>query len=1126
MDRLRAHPTLGGLGVSTACLILTAHASTLLRGGDIPPPTAPPAAATWLDITVADAAGRPFEGAFVMASPSVGASRAAGELAPEKVRHTVTGRDGRARLEALPPGPWTLTIHARGFVTRSLRRVSSGPLAVRLDKGGVVTGRVVSSDGGRPISGAKVAAASDVPLPPGWPEEATRNVALTDAQGRFRLEGIGPSPLILSARAPGRAIGRRPEVKAGDRVEIVLFPGSTLRGAVRDDDGRPVSGALVRAEADRFWGVHPPPERTDAQGRFEMAGVTPGEYTVVAREAGRAPAFGRAVVEPEAEASVTLVLSDGGFVTGRVVDEQGRPLRGRVRVDVVDDLGLSASIGDLVATESKDDGTFVLGPLPIGGLGLAASAPRHATRRVHALVGAPGRTVDLGDVTLEAGLAIGGRVRDGEGRALPGATLTAWSEAPGGRPPVEAETDEGGAFVLSGLEAGRYRVNVTAPGYARATVRAEAGGEPLEVVIEAGGEIAGRVLDARGRPVRDGLVGAKARDGSALDPRSYEGSADPADGSFRLDGLAAGTYDLEARASGHGAALVANVRVVAGRTTEVGALTLVHGGVVSGTVVDAEGQGIPGVSVYAETDPSRLTEDLGSQTDSTGAFEIRGVPAGRVLVRAVHPSFTAGGVPEVRVDPASEPVPVRIVLGRGARIEGRVRHRDGRPFTAGRVIVSSSDPSAAYGWPEPVPLDDGGAFVAEHVPPGGARVHVLAFTPRTTPMSAGAVTTLSPIAIQAVELREGETATVDVALRDVVVAGRVTRGGQAAAGIRVSVSSGPSRSISFSGLRGAPPPTAAGPPPLAAMTREDGGYELLAFVPGPARVGLAAVASGQGFPAREVTIPDTDRFALDLEIAEAAVSGVVVDRDAGAPLPDVSLRLAPVDGRGHPGASGRSGPDGRFGIGAEAGDYVLSAELPGRVRVVLPVSVGLTGVADVRVEMERGLAIVGRLLDAAGRPAAEQLVVAIGADGFEQAATRADGSFRMEGLTDRPYALSVGSTLAGFATRRGVRPGPEAVTLALRPAGRVALRVDSPDGRPVAEALASVALVDGAPVDLRGSIAPPTSAEGSTEVGVPAGEVGIAVSAESGSGFGTVVVRPGETVPLVIVLQPGPAPRP
>ncbi len=248
----------------------------------MPPPV------TSLEVAVTDPAGKPVEGAFVMAVPVQGAYRSFGGLAPEKVRSTVTGREGKATLESLPPGPWNVTVHARGFVPQPTRRVASGPLAVRLEKGGVITGVVREGDGNRPIAAARVAVESGLSTPEGWSAEATRHEAVTDAEGRFRLEGIGRAPVRLSARARGFGRAERSGVRAGTSVELFLFPGATLAGTVRDDGGRPVKGAVVRAVGDTSWSA-PPTERTDERGEFEMAGIAPGEYTVVAREGGRAP---------------------------------------------------------------------------------------------------------------------------------------------------------------------------------------------------------------------------------------------------------------------------------------------------------------------------------------------------------------------------------------------------------------------------------------------------------------------------------------------------------------------------------------------------------------------------------------------------------------------------------------------------------------------------------------------------------------------------------------------------------------------------------------------------------------------------------------------------------------------
>ena len=87
-----------------------------------------------------------------MAVPVQGAYRSFGGLDSEKVRSTVTGREGKARLESLPPGPWNVTVHARGFVPQPTRRVASGPLAVRLEKGAAITGVVREGEGNRPIA--------------------------------------------------------------------------------------------------------------------------------------------------------------------------------------------------------------------------------------------------------------------------------------------------------------------------------------------------------------------------------------------------------------------------------------------------------------------------------------------------------------------------------------------------------------------------------------------------------------------------------------------------------------------------------------------------------------------------------------------------------------------------------------------------------------------------------------------------------------------------------------------------------------------------------------------------------------------------------------------------------------
>ena len=164
----------------------------------------------------------------------------------------------------------------------------------------------------------------------------------------------------------------------------------------------------------------------------------------------------------------------------------------------------------------------------------------------------------------------------------------------------------------------------------------------------------------------------------------------------------------------------------------------------------------------------------------------------------------------------------------------------------------------------------------DHVAAGRTRVELLA------PSAPGALT---GVASREVVLRDGETATVDFSLRDVVVAGSVTRGGQPAPGVRVSVRSLEGAStIRYGGPRA---PALSWPLPVRPSwwrrPRRTAATSSLVFTPGRARVSLDSVAGNQRYPGREVDVPDVDRFELDLEIAETTVSGTVVDKDERRP---------------------------------------------------------------------------------------------------------------------------------------------------------------------------------------------------------------------------------------------------
>ena len=159
---------------------------------------------------------------------------------------------------------------------------------------------------------------------------------------------------------------------------------------------------------------------------------------------------------------------------------------------------------------------------------------------------------------------------------------------------------------------------------------------------------------------------------------------------------------------------------------------------------------------------------------------------------------------------------------------------------------------------------------------------------------------------------------------------------------------------------------------------------------------------------------------------------------------------------------------------------------------------GPSGVADLRVELDRGLEISGRLLDAAGRPAPGFQLLAIPPDGgnggYEDSGP--DGRFRIGGLAPAPHALVGGSELAGFAFRPAVTPGGEPLALTLRPAGHIRVRVVDPGGLPVKDAYPRVETIDGARVRMPGRTSGPTDASGVSELVSPAGVVEVVAPAK------------------------------
>jgi protocatechuate 3,4-dioxygenase beta subunit len=1021
-----------------------------------------------------------------------------------------TDAQGRFRLVAPKREPYTVRAEADGLAARTVKDATPGtPLAIDLARGGRIEGTVRDGDTGQPAAGARVEVRDenfrDIP----GEASAGRVIARTDANGRFVLEALPPGVHTVTARGAG-AFGSKANVRVGARVDLTLFPAATVRGTVLDPDGQPAAGATVQAVGSR----HPMAETTDGQGRFVLEGLAAGTYTLVATAPRRAPGVAANVaLDRRSEAQVELRLGAGARVTGRLVDGRERPLAGRVAIGMLDGEQAPFVLASQLSAEPGVDGRFSIDMVPAGEHTLSTFAPGQGMKLVELTVRATDRVVDVGDVLLEPGLVIRGRVRNSTGQPIEDASLHAYSSRGVGMP---ARSEADGSFVLAVLEQAPHRVTVEAPGYARATQPAEPGADPVEIVLERGAVLSGLVVDDRSRPLDTFRVLARPVEERGWNrvPRSEEVTSE--EGRFRLDRLASGAFAVTVTAPEHAPTTVPAVRVAAGAEVDLGTIKLAAGGVVRGSVVDESGAFVAGasVTVRAQNRERFAGSEPQGTTDSAGAFEIKGVAAGSAQVIATHPNFAASEAVFVEVD-AKGASDVRLVLSQGGRVAGSVRRRDGAPLSAMQVRVNPSRRGSADTF---APLLADGTFSVDHVPAGSATVVAMPIGGRGLQMSA-----LS----RQVDVRDGETTTVDIVIRDILLSGRATRSGTPAPGLRLQASG---RGRSFNEFVGPPGPTAAGPQRLWAVTREDGSFEMLLEEPGSITLSATAADGRTRLPSRTIEVPDADAHSVELNYSGVPVSGIVAEKDTDAPVPfaDVYARPQPRPDKGGGGSGATSGPDGRFQLELDPGGYRIGARVRegGLGPVEITLDVGGSGVSDVKLAVPKGLAIAGRVTDTSGRPVGGVMLMASSSEpnagGWGE--SLADGTFSLGGLKAGSFTVTASTQAGQFGFLPTVEAGTKGATVVVRQGGTLDVTVVGPDGEPISGSWPSVTRVDGVLIRGIGRTLRPTDAQGITTMSVPAGQLVIAAQKGGvGGGASDVTVAPGDRASVRIRLDERPA---
>jgi protocatechuate 3,4-dioxygenase beta subunit len=309
---------------------------------------------------VLDAGGKPVAGAAVaVLARARYANRLSSNYSPLQVLgKTKTDAKGRFRLTAArtSPQPDGEVVILAGSPDHGLApfHLTFGPKEfradIRLPREQVLNGRLVDLQG-KPAVGVRVSLTTlserlpgksavylnfeDVPkdlankLP--WPKES-----VTDAQGRFRIRGLGPDGTVNLDAAHTRFASHRFEIKPGDRKGGKDFlhsmaPARTIEGTVTSaDTHKPVPNArlVVTSQKERF-NLNPMlnlEARADAQGRFRINPYAGNFFTVTAHPAAGTPylQLSKSFDWPRADVvkhEVNLALVRGILVEGTVTEQ-------------------------------------------------------------------------------------------------------------------------------------------------------------------------------------------------------------------------------------------------------------------------------------------------------------------------------------------------------------------------------------------------------------------------------------------------------------------------------------------------------------------------------------------------------------------------------------------------------------------------------------------------------------------------------------------------------------------------------------------------------------------------------------------------------------------------------------
>lgn len=665
--------------------------------------------------TVVDEQGKPVPGVELTAVP-----RPSAALPPAARRSGGTTRTfatGRFRMSPLAAGVGhELRLAKPGFAP-ALAQIppldparSAPPLRFVLRRGRIGFGHVIDRTE-KPIAGARIVLRQGQPGP-----DFPRYEAATGPDGRFEVRDLLAGLYELTARGRGYAPFTVPGLRvppgsgATDLGTVILVAGIAVEGQVVDPQGRPVPEAEVSLTGEEA----PTTVLTGADGSFRIEDRRPGEtVNLGVHRAGYAPASAGLRIPPGQP--VRIVLQPTASVEGSTVGPDGTPVPGAlVLILPSNPVHVGGVAGPDRTQQSDENGSFRIEGVTPGSFEIRATAPGRQEARLANLEVRPGQDLQGVEVVLAPGAVIAGRVLSASGEAVSGAEVSLLPEGPG--PPLlpggAALSDEQGRYRLEGVSPGARTVQAGHEEYlpARRRLEVQEGENALDLTLEPGAILSGRVVDPRGAPVAGARVFLRLRPEES--PRTLPDAASGPDGSFTLSGLADGAYRLFAEKAGFARSRGGQEVVVAGRSVSGIEVQLTPGGAIVGQLLGLD---------FTELSQVQVRNGVGQagQVLPDGSYRIDDVEPGGQRVVASLPGGSKQAEGQVDLEPGAAEARLDLEFGKGLKLTGRVL-RGGEPAAGEGVLLSGVEGAGRWG-----DTDLDGRFHFEGLDAGRYRLQVV-----------------------------------------------------------------------------------------------------------------------------------------------------------------------------------------------------------------------------------------------------------------------------------------------------------------------------------------------------------------------------------------------------------------